>query len=1227
MQMNKHGFFNLILVVSFLFSNIGGITTNQFRYTTPASSWNIQDKLQDIFGRIDSWMDGIRPIPADSAEATPIGISPTTTPTPGFGIEPTIEPTKTLKPTLTPTLLPTETITPTSTPPPEGGFPLATIDVNLDPDPAAPGDVVTTTWTIHNYHGQYDGVEAWLYLPEAFIPLETGGGSYDPVTNLLVVPINSANGLISWFIDGNAQPPFEILVEVRLNGQVMMSATRSLGERGPDIVPKGGGEAHGFNRHVKVKFPAGSLPEEADVTVRAPQNTGLSLGGRPMELTAIGTDSGNEITQFSQPVTITVQYTDEEANRLLENAGMKDESSLTLFYYDETEKTWYPLTTSVDTGTNQLTAVTDHFSLFDFKAQNWEASRLPSLEGFQLSGFTGAATYSYPIQVPPGPGGLQPSLSLSYNTQEVDSYSSRTQASWVGMGWSMDTGYIQRNMNGTANYFADDTFSLVMNGVGGLLLPIADQDGDGDCTNNGCTIDYHLANENYWQVRQYLKTGDVGGYQADQSKWVVFAPDGTLYYFGNYGSAPNETYDGHAFYQSYPSGCGSVFRQTWRWSLTRIRNIYGKELTYTYNYDNLPKYGIGCPGTQGYMAMAVYPESIIYPNSRYRIVFTRDLNPDGSGKRTDFDNAWITPGNYASTILFMKSNLKQIEVWHDPDGNWASGDKILIRKYVLGYGENGEQIFPGVTWPGWTGNDGKTLTLTSITEYGLNGTNPLPATTLKYWPMHFKSMENGYGGKLNYYVDNWHADNGYDSYLYNPEGIVYEPGEWYPDDNGENELDLMKQYFQPGVYYKIVADVMPTAGNSSVQLGLDDGTAHVYGSVTNLTWAQWNTITSYVVISGAANQARALFTCNGGCTLGRYEVFPLVTRYRITNKTINDFVTNTSLTYYYSYEGAAVNDSITSDFVYDDQGGAHLMTKPNTEFRGHSHVTETDPDGRKVGTWYNQDDIYKGQAIKTQVTDSAGNIYTESDFTFASQETFTYNLPHPEGQPADSDLKIYWVYTTADENYTYSSIYSPMVATRNDYQYMASDQNGTQYGNRTRVITSSWINNSWVTYEGSITHYYPRIINDTPEATRYLTGLQAYKNSYTCPGSCDWPVDDLIAGYKWLYDGSGDYTTQPITGTLTGERNLIYYATPPRTDPRYADTKYTYDTWGNRTITIQYTGETDINSFGQGSGAQSTLTCYGSGQEVNFFSCSDDGYYTYPVWERNALEPTDHIYL
>ena len=280
-----------------------------------------------------------------------------------------------------------------------------------------------------------------------------------------------------------------------------------------------------------------------------------------------------------------------------------------------------------------------------------------------------------------------------------------------------------------------------------------------------------------------------------------------------------------------------------------MRNIFGKELTYTYNYEMAPnqKYWNGCTGYPAAMYVAAYPDSIIYANNRYRVVFVREAYPNGTGGRLDYDTAW---NEAASTMLYMRSKLLQIEIKHDPDGIWNNGDEVLIRKYVLGYGENNEQIFPGVTWPA----GGKILTLTSITEYGLNGTNHLPATTFKYWPMHFKSMENGYGGKLDYYVDNWHAENGFKSYLFAPDVVTYSAGERYPDEYDDNELDDLKEYFQPGIYYKVSACVKQNAG-SSVQLGINEGGTKDYGSVQNLNPGQWTTVTSYISISGSASQA------------------------------------------------------------------------------------------------------------------------------------------------------------------------------------------------------------------------------------------------------------------------------------------------------------------------------------------------------------------------------------
>jgi hypothetical protein len=117
--------------------------------------------------------------------------------------------------------------------------------------------------------------------------------------------------------------------------------------------------------------------------------------------------------------------------------------NLRLFFYDETcavesklpgADCWKPLPSTVDVQNKLLTAYSDHLTIFDYKADDWEAARLPSLEAFQVSTFTGAATYALPLWVPPGPAGLQPEVSLSYHSAASDQATAETQAAWVGMG-------------------------------------------------------------------------------------------------------------------------------------------------------------------------------------------------------------------------------------------------------------------------------------------------------------------------------------------------------------------------------------------------------------------------------------------------------------------------------------------------------------------------------------------------------------------------------------------------------------------------------------------------------------------------------------------------------------------------------------------------------------------------------------------------------------------------
>ena len=52
----------------------------------------------------------------------------------------------------------------------------------------------------------------------------------------------------------------------------------------------------------------------------------------------------------------------------------------------------------------------------------------------------------------------------------------------------------------------------------------------------------------------------------------------------------------------------------------------------------------------------------------------------------------------------------------------------------------------------------------------------------------------------------------------------------------------------------------------------------------------------------------------------------------------------------------------------------------------------------------------------------------------------------------------------------------------------------------------------------------------------------------------------------------------------------------------------------------------DATSFASAN-PQVTATCFGGGGSVNGWSCIDDGYHTYALWQRNATRTSYHLEL
>ncbi|MCP3944039.1 MAG: hypothetical protein GY710_21525, partial [Desulfobacteraceae bacterium] len=76
-----------------------------------------------------------------------------------------------------------------------------------------------------------------------------------------------------------------------------------------------------------------------------------------------------------------------------------------------------------------------------------------SLPKIDASLFSGAASASIPILLPPGRAGLQPEINLTYNSYQKNG--------WMGMGWDISLGAIQRSTKRGTDYTANDYESVM----------------------------------------------------------------------------------------------------------------------------------------------------------------------------------------------------------------------------------------------------------------------------------------------------------------------------------------------------------------------------------------------------------------------------------------------------------------------------------------------------------------------------------------------------------------------------------------------------------------------------------------------------------------------------------------------------------------------------------------------------------------------------------------------
>jgi RHS repeat-associated protein len=207
---------------------------------------------------------------------------------------------------------------------------------------------------------------------------------------------------------------------------------------------------------------------------------------------------------------------------------------------------------------------------------------------------TGALEYSYPIIIPPGRNGMQPDLSLQYNSQTTQSTDP------FGYGWTISIPYIKRiNKDGSDNLYSENYY-------------YSSTDGELD----------NISGSSYGAK---VENGSFNKYDFSGNTWTVTDKSGTAYTYGSSASTRQDD---------------STNTEIYKWMLEKVQDTNGNYVSYSYYKDS---------GN-------VYPSSITYTSNGalagiYEVDFLRTSRTDTTKV---YDTGFPVTANYLINEIDVK---------------------------------------------------------------------------------------------------------------------------------------------------------------------------------------------------------------------------------------------------------------------------------------------------------------------------------------------------------------------------------------------------------------------------------------------------------------------------------------------------------------------------------------------------------------------------------------------
>lgn len=292
---------------------------------------------------------------------------------------------------------------------------------------------------------------------------------------------------------------------------------------------------------------------------------------------------------------------------------------------------------------------------------------------------TGAASYNIPILTPPGTGGMQPSLSIFYNSQGGNGT--------LGIGWDMSglsaitrTSKTQEidgeigsvNLNGDDRFALDGNRLILTNGVYGTS-----------------GSQYHTEEEDFSLITSYNAAGTGPQY------FKVIAKNGSIIEYGNSLDSRIET---------NIVGKSEIFV----WLINKITDINGNYMTFTYHKDALTK--------------EFYIERIDYTGNDLSspVLSTYNSVQFFYEKRTDVNEIYVAEASFNSTYIMNK-----IKTYIGND---------IVKEYEFKYSRINttltKDLYSRLTEIIETGNDGSKLNSTIVQWNTESNNEAIPSFTV-----------------------------------------------------------------------------------------------------------------------------------------------------------------------------------------------------------------------------------------------------------------------------------------------------------------------------------------------------------------------------------------------------------------------------------------------------------------------------------------------------------------